>query len=177
MVPFCALGLQDVLRYGASKHQWNVNLVQIVRYANVSYMVNLLKADTERRKTGNILEIMHALLMLITKTAVLLQYLRIFTPVRNRRTYLTWLLMGVNIAVAFALALSVGLQCVPRQKIWYPLMPGHCLNLGAMLLTSAISNTLTDFATWLLPFCTIWGLKLPWQRKLGVSAIFTIGLL
>ncbi|KAI4125804.1 MAG: hypothetical protein LQ338_004084 [Usnochroma carphineum] len=100
----------DVLRYGASKHQWNVNLVQIVRYANVSYMVNLLKADTERRKTGNILEIMHALLMLITKTAVLLQYLRIFTPVRNRRTYLTWLLMGVNIAVAFALALSVGLH-------------------------------------------------------------------
>lgn len=38
------------------------------------------------------------LLMLLTKPAILLQYLRIFIPLRNRSFYLAWLFTDVNFA-------------------------------------------------------------------------------
>lgn len=177
MVAFCALGLQDVYHNGAGRHQWNLNLVQAARYGNVKPLILWLNRTLNVGKIGSIISVVHVLLMGVTKTAVLLQYLRIFVPVRDTRWYLTWVLIGINIAVAVALALCAGLQCIPREKIWTPWIPGRCLDLRALYMTSAISNTVVDFCTWLLPFCTIWRLKLAWQKKLQVSAVFTIGLL
>lgn len=108
---------------------------------------------------------------------MLLQYLRIFVPARNRTYYLTWFLIGLNIAINIALALSFAFQCVPRSKIWAPKEDGQCINVGAAFLASAVTNTITDWATFLLPLISIWELHLHWQRKLGVSAVFAVGLL
>lgn len=129
------------------------------------------------RQIANIVCIIYVLLMLMIKSAVLLQYLRIFVPQRNRSFYLAWILIGINIVFNIGLALTLAFQCVPRRKIWAPWLPGRCINVGATLMISAVSNTVTDFATLLLPMYTIWNLQLPLKRKLGISAVFTIGLL
>lgn len=117
------------------------------------------------------------LLVLIIKTAVLLQYLRIFVPIRNRTFYLAWVLISVNVILNLGLTFSFAFQCIPREKIWTPSMPGQCINLGAVFLLSAVGNTITDFATFLLPLYTIWGLQLPRSRKMGISGLFAVGLL
>ena len=112
-----------------------------------------------------------------TKVAVLLQYLRIFVPLRNRVFWLTWSLIAVNIIINTALAVSFGFQCLPRRKIWTPTLDGQCINLGAAFIISAVANTITDIAVFLLPLYSIWDLQLPWERKVGVSAVFAVGLL
>ncbi|KAL8868635.1 MAG: hypothetical protein Q9174_004860 [Haloplaca sp. 1 TL-2023] len=111
-----------------------------------------------------------------TKVAVLLQYLRIFVPSRNRCFWLTWSLITVNVIINLALAVSFGFQCLPRPKIWTPTLEGQCINLGAAFLISAVANTITDIAVFLLPLYSIWDLQLPWERKVGVSAVFAVGL-
>ncbi|KAL9614485.1 MAG: hypothetical protein Q9167_001013 [Letrouitia subvulpina] len=108
--------------------------------------------------------------------SVLLQYLRIFVPARNKTFYLTWFLIGLNVAINIALAFSFAFQCIPRSKIWTPKEDGHCISVGAAFLASAVTNTITDWATFLLPLVSIWELHLHWQRKLGVSTVFAVGL-
>ncbi|KAL8709063.1 MAG: hypothetical protein Q9220_006084 [cf. Caloplaca sp. 1 TL-2023] len=161
LIPFGVLGLITVLDYGASKHQWNVTLSQVEHFASLA----------------NAIEILYHLLILTIKLSVLLQYLRIFVPRRNRAFYLAWLLIGVNVTLNISLAFSFAFECVPRQKLWRPAMDGHCINLASAFIVSATTNTITDFAVFLLPLFAIWELQLPWERKLGVSAVFTVGLL
>ncbi|KAL8680136.1 MAG: hypothetical protein Q9224_003991 [Gallowayella concinna] len=126
---------------------------------------------------ANIISVIYLLLMLVLKSAVLLQYLRLFVPGRNHVFYLTWLLIAMNSIFNLGLTLAFAFQCIPRRKIWDPSIPGRCINIGTTLMISAVSNTVTDFATLLLPLYTVWRLHLPWQRKLGISAVFMIGLL
>ncbi|KAI4226348.1 MAG: hypothetical protein L6R36_003244 [Xanthoria steineri] len=159
-VPYCGLGLQLIYGNRGNKHQWDVSIAQMAGFANIA----------------NIVCIIYVLLMLMIKSAVLLQYLRIFVPQRNRSFYLAWILIAINIVFNIGLALTLAFQCVPRRKIWAPWLPGRCINVGATLMISAVSNTVTDFATLLLPMYTIWNLQLPLKRKLGISAVFTIGL-
>lgn len=126
---------------------------------------------------ANVIEILYHLTIMTTKIAVLLQYLRIFVPTRNRTFYLTWSLIGVNIIINISLALAFGVQCVPRRKIWTPKLEGRCIDLGAAFIISAVTNTITDISAFLLPLSSIWELQLPRDRKIGVSAVFAVGLL
>lgn len=176
-VPYCGLGLQLIYGNRGNKHQWDVSMAQMVGFANVR-IPSWPKIQTLIvRQIANIVCIIYVLLMLIIKSAVLLQYLRIFIPQRNKSFYLAWILIAINIVFNIGLALALAFQCIPRRKIWSPWLPGRCINVGATLMISAVSNTVTDFATLLLPMYTIWNLQLPLKRKLGISAVFTIGLL
>ncbi|CAL8575083.1 hypothetical protein XPA_001027 [Xanthoria parietina] len=68
------------------------------------------------------------------------------------------------------------LQCIPREKIWNPSVPGTCINSTAGILSSAIVNTISDFLLLVLPLDTIWRLQMPQNKKWQVSAIFATGL-
>ncbi|KAL8633172.1 hypothetical protein Q9189_001072 [Teloschistes chrysophthalmus] len=160
LIPFVVLGMVTVVSYGASSHQWNITLDQVMHFASLA----------------NVIEILYHLTIMTTKVAVLLQYLRIFVPTRNRNFYLTWSLIGVNVIINISLALAFGVQCIPRRKIWTPTLEGRCIDLGAVFLVSAVTNTVTDISAFLLPLSSIWELQLPRQRKLGVSAVFAVGL-
>ncbi|KAL8952410.1 MAG: hypothetical protein Q9222_001687 [Ikaeria aurantiellina] len=157
LIPFGILGLITVLDYGASKNQWNVTMLQVEHFASV--------------RPPLAYQIKHS-----AKLSVLLQYLRIFVPRRNRAFYLAWLLIGVNVLINISLAFSFAFQCVPRHKLWLPATDGRCINLASAFIVSASTNTITDFAVFLLPLFAIWELQLPWERKLGVSTVFTVGL-
>ncbi|KAL8671422.1 MAG: hypothetical protein Q9168_004074 [Polycauliona sp. 1 TL-2023] len=65
-VPYCGLGLELIYAHRGNLHQWNVSLVQMVGFANVA----------------NIVCIVYILLMLFIKSAVLLQYLRLFSQLK-----------------------------------------------------------------------------------------------
>lgn len=45
------------------------------------------------------------------------------------------------------------------------------------MLSSASVQVITDLAMVLLPQRIIWGLHLNWQKKMGVSVIFGVGIL
>lgn len=68
--------------------------------------------------------------------------------------------------------------CIPREKIWNPLMTGgHCFNSNAAFQATGIFNVLSDFAILILPIPSVWRLKVPMRKKIGIMAIFSAGLL
>lgn len=68
--------------------------------------------------------------------------------------------------------------CNPREKFWNVLITdGHCLNMDVVNIAASVINSVSDFVILLLPQGVIWKLQMPFRRKLGISAIFLIGLL
>ena len=63
------------------------------------------------------------------------------------------------------------------MKIWYPLVPGKCINESAAQLASGVFNTVSDFAILIIPIISVWGLQLPAKQKWGLTAVFGTGLL
>lgn len=56
-------------------------------------------------------------------------------------------------------------------------MEGHCINKRALDLSSAYFNLVADLFILLLPQRVIWTLQMSRQRKIGVSSIFSVGIL
>ncbi|KAL9611562.1 MAG: hypothetical protein Q9167_003809 [Letrouitia subvulpina] len=160
-VAYCTLGFL-AMRYGGGMHQWDVRLAHVVKFGQVA----------------NAIEVIACFLNLIVKIAILLQYLHLFVPTQNRIYYLVHFFMWFNGLFDVALALVLFFQCKPRRKIWMgDLVPGKCVNFGATLISAGIINAFTDFLVLGLPLFTVWRLQLPMKKKVGISAIFALGLL
>ncbi|KAG8158211.1 hypothetical protein KVR01_011972 [Diaporthe batatas] len=71
------------------------------------------------------------------------------------------------------------MQCNPHNAIWdfYLQTPDNCYSLPKVMLASASVQVVSDWTMVLLPQKVIWSLNMNWQRKVGISVLFTVGLL
>jgi len=126
---------------------------------------------------GSILAILWPLLSLFAKLSILLQYIRIFVPNRGKMYYLVHSFIWINIII-FSLQFFLAIfQCTPRTKLWDPSLPGQCINWLVDLTVTGVFNLISDFCILIMPFAWIWRLQISRRRKLGVSAIFMIGVM
>ena len=133
-------------------------------------------ADATHMQLASILPPLWLLIILFTKFSILLQYLRIFIPNRGKTYYLVhWFIWTNNVFFLLQFVL-VMFQCIPRRKIWEPFLPGHCIDWRLDLIITSVFNLISDLIVLLLPFVWIWRLHMSWRRKIGVSAIFMIGI-
>ncbi|GAD94409.1 hypothetical protein NECHADRAFT_85215 [Paecilomyces variotii No. 5] len=86
----------------------------------------------------------------LLKTAILLDWCRIFAPIN---------------------------KCVPHEAIWKFYLPSKCYSLPKVMLTSASVQVITDISMVCLPQKLIWNLHMNWQKKLGISVIFGVGII
>lgn len=118
--------------------------------------------------------------MIFARTSILLQYLRIFSPIRKMNiVYIgSWGIISYTVAF-FIVATFVELfECSPRKKLWDVLITnGHCLNIDALNISSGVVTSLSDILILLLTQNSIWRLQMSFKRKLGVSAMFLTGFL
>ena len=115
----------------------------------------------------------------LMKFSILLQYLHIFAPFRLQGAL--WWGFRITITINFmcyGLLLLAGVfLCSPFVKVWAVLSTvGHCVDGNAMYIATGAVNVFTDFTVLLLPQGAIWKLQLPLKRKLGVSALFLVGI-
>jgi hypothetical protein len=114
------------------------------------------------------------------KVAILLDWLHVFVP--TRRSAFFWMLhilMWSNVLFFVSGTLTELFRCIPREKIWKPLYEGgYCgVNIEASNMASGIINLISDIAILFTPQWVIWNLHLSTSKKLGMSALFTIGVL
>jgi hypothetical protein len=69
-------------------------------------------------------------------------------------------------------------NCTPFEANWDPLIPGgYCrFDVTDFGLASSTTNLVLDMIPLILVQKVIWGLKLSWQKKMGVSVVFLIGV-
>ena len=117
--------------------------------------------------------------VLVAKTALVLQIMRIFAPAKAGKIYwASLLLMGANaiwLVTCFFMSLF---QCVPITKSWRAEEPGVCnISFPSLQIASGILNVLSDILLFALPIWTVLQLNLRTKRKFTVGAVFSIGLL
>ncbi|KAL2023524.1 hypothetical protein VTK56DRAFT_2132 [Thermocarpiscus australiensis] len=118
-------------------------------------------------------EILYVFNLVWTKISILLMYYRIFHfPYFKKMAYG---IGGFVIAWVICITFLFIFICVPVEKLWYPDLPGHCINQVGTWIANAASTILTDVAILLLPIPQVWKLQLRRPEKIGVTIAFCLG--
>ena len=115
------------------------------------------------------------------KSAIIIDWLGIFQPPGNKLKSPFFLgcmfLLAVQFISGVGLELGLNLQCRPHNAIWEFWVPRECYDLITVQLISSSTQVVTDVFMLLLPQKSIWDLQLSFHKKLGVSLVFSLGIL
>lgn len=110
----------------------------------------------------------------LPKYSALLFYMRVFRIRWDSIIFRTNIFVAASFCTAWLLV-SIFLDvftCVPLQKYWLPLVPGHCVNLFPRGLGTAITSVLIDVYIMILPIPILWSLHAGRVRKLVLTGFF-----
>jgi len=88
-----------------------------------------------------------------------------------------YILLVVNALYYSFCVIASTASCRPYKRIWDKTIPGKCINSLILTMASAGVNVLLDVAILALPQNLIWRLQMGMKRKIGISAIFGMGVL
>lgn len=111
------------------------------------------------------------------KLAILLEFLRIFSPKRSNNTFwICHILIWLNFLFYVIIAFIYIFPCQPIERFWKRWIDGRCLDTARINLVAACFNSASDLSLLIAPQKVIWNLQMSSKRRLGVSAIFLAGL-
>jgi hypothetical protein len=124
-------------------------------------------------------EISNAPTMFAAKCSILFQLKRLFCTGQSRNGVFWSIhaLLFLNGAYYTSAIFTFVFQCTPREKTWNALMEGQCINVAAATVVAGAVNLFLDLGILITPIWAIWNLQLPPKRKLGVVAVFGVGIL
>lgn len=127
----------------------------------------------------NVIQVLYGPAMLCAKYFILIQLKRIFCPPGTKGP--VWWALHTLIAATIIYYISCFFvflfQCVPREKIWNPMLQGTCVDQNGAIMSAGTINLALDLGILATPIWAIWHLQLPMKRKLGVISIFAMGFM
>ncbi|KAF3912468.1 hypothetical protein ABW20_dc0104410 [Dactylellina cionopaga] len=109
----------------------------------------------------------------LTKTSILLQYLRIFTHKGFRIA--AYVMMFIVFGYATEAILTGIFNCVPVEAFWTGDPTAKCIPREALWFANAGVNIFTDFSIAILPLPVIVKLNMPKRQKIPLMLIFALG--
>lgn len=121
---------------------------------------------------------LYGVTIMLLKTAILLQWIRVLNPegLRDRFFWVCQALIWFHIAFYTACTLVEIWACKPRKRIWDKSVEGRCVNIMAVNIVSSAINSASDLVIFVLPQRIIWKLHMPRRKKMGIFALFAVGL-
>ncbi|CAK4032354.1 Hypothetical predicted protein [Lecanosticta acicola] len=160
-----AVATEITLKNGSATDEYTLTPDMIVRYMIWTY----------------ISEVLYNTLIITTKIAIILLYLRIWSVDKITKAFriASWSIIGVLVATCIAFDFGLIFQCVPVSSTWeyiYGAM-GKCVNLPALTYTFGALSVVYDVIIFFLPIHSLLKLNITWQRKLGVCTVFLVGFI
>ncbi|RYP53278.1 hypothetical protein DL768_001718 [Monosporascus sp. mg162] len=143
-------------------HQWNIRAGDMTAYLYVCFI------GTSFYGAG----------MLLMKWAILWEWIRVFVP-RHSRNGFYWAcqaVIAVNVIFYLTAIILTNLACTPYRRNWEKTVPGTCMDIRLINLSTAIINLVVDIVILALPQKVIWDLQMSSRRRVGISLIFAIGI-
>lgn len=112
------------------------------------------------------------------KLAIVLRYLRIFAPDRVVNPFVyhgSWLIISACAIFYTVTTLLYLSECVATKVPHGSAQPP--VDLRGVVMSTAVFNTVSDLAVFLLPVRTIWTLQISINKKMAISVIFSTALL
>jgi hypothetical protein len=149
-----------------------------VPYNNFSIGVSIVVSCSSSRSLtvlGFICEFCYVLNFTLIKTSILFFYLRVF-PTRTFRL-LCWTVMAFCVASGITFISTIFFQCQPISHVWNRDLKGTCINNRSIAYANGGINILQDILIVLLPLYEMRILQLSTREKVGVYAMFGLGLM
>lgn len=125
--------------------------------------------------------ILYGLCVMLLKVAILLSWLRLFVPMKQRNAMFWTLhaLIWTNVIFYTVGTLCEIFRCTPYEKIWNPMFEsGQCsIRLQDHAEASGFINLVSDVIILLFPQKIIWSLHVTARQKIGMSLLFIVGVL
>lgn len=122
--------------------------------------------------------VLYGVSVALSKLAILLLYLRVFTTQLRGFTIVLILVGLVVIGTGVANTFAVIFQCSPVPYAWdKTIEDGKCLNDLAFARFMAIPNVVDGFVMLVMPIPLVWQLDLAIQQKVALTATFLHGIM
>ncbi|KAI1923664.1 hypothetical protein LOY89_000469 [Ophidiomyces ophidiicola] len=128
------------------------------------------------RVTTWVSQLCSVLIMTFVKLSILASYLRISKTAKSLR-YATWVMIGVITAWGVAFAFSLFFACVPLRHYWDHFSDHHCSNEAGRIMTTSISNLVSDVLVLALPIPTFCKMHLPIREKVILIILMNLILM
>ncbi|KAL7624850.1 hypothetical protein AAE478_004064 [Parahypoxylon ruwenzoriense] len=155
--------LDSTDKVGYLLHQWDIRMKDMI------YLIRNFTIGSD----------LFAFSALTIKTAIILEWLRIFNPtgVRNGFYWISYAVLALNFIFHVTAFVVFNVACKPYEKNWNPFIPGSCYDTTSIYVASTAIYLVVDVCILLLPQKAIWGLQMPTKKKLGVAGMFMVGIL
>lgn len=116
--------------------------------------------------------------MSLVKISILDFLLSIFST-HDRFRVPAYILMAITTGYAISFTVVSLAGCSPFAANWdktsYPNY--KCINTSRFYTSQTVIGAVLDFSILLLPIPFVWNLRLPTKKKLGLSLLFSVGIL
>lgn len=113
----------------------------------------------------------------LSKCAILLLYLRVFTSSVKVFTVATCTIALFVLGTGIATVAGSLLQCKPATLDWNHQASGRCVDPLDFARYIAIPNVISGFAMLILPLPMVWRLNINLQQKIALTATFLHGIM
>lgn len=165
-----------MLYNGLGTHVVYVKPEQLVVYLKVD--ICELDPPSELRLTAQTLftgSILYTGCIACIKLSILMLYRRLF-PTKPMQAAVNWV-SGIVVLWAVCGIIAGCFNCIPTEKLWYPQLPGGCMNLPKFYYGLQIPNIVTDAIILIMPMPVVWSLPVSKAQKVGLSGVFVVGAL
>jgi hypothetical protein len=153
--------------------------LQLSRQANTHISQSLQELSLTFLQYFIFLEVFYVVGLVMVKSAVLCFFLRIFPDSRFR--IIVKCTLAFNFLTGITFFVLIFFQTHPLSLFWegWEKQQAHLVMLGIITLTlpHAGLSLLLDVWMLVLPLTQLWGLGLKIRKKLGVIAMFSVGIL
>ncbi|KAI1412961.1 hypothetical protein F5Y13DRAFT_162195 [Hypoxylon sp. FL1857] len=157
---YCCYRMTEV--HGGYVHQWNYRMKDMPEFIRSGFLATTFLFAS----------------LLFLKAAILLEWMHIFAShTRNLFFWTCQFLLWIHILFNFSIIVAFNAKCKPYEKNWNSLLPGTCVDYKPIDVASAIFNLVADVLIFILPQKVIWSLRMSLNRKIGLSIVFTMGVL
>ncbi|KAJ1325678.1 hypothetical protein MN608_08872 [Microdochium nivale] len=155
-----SLAIRDVARGVFGTHSWEMPIGKFFLLAIALYL----------------LPILFTALHCCAKMSLLLVYNRLTPELWFR--YPVWITMVVVVVYTLILLFMFIFPCQPVAAAWDLTITGAvCLDRHAIYMASSIMGAVTDLMVLAVPMPLLWNLQRPRRQKIGLAAIFGMGIL
>ncbi|KAF7533940.1 hypothetical protein G7054_g6651 [Neopestalotiopsis clavispora] len=111
----------------------------------------------------------------LTKSSILLLYMRIFGKIKWFRWVCTCLIITIAMYCAASLVVTI-FQCLPVERAWDKKIEGTCIDNGKFWYANGGFSIATDLLILLLPMPLVYALQIPRVQKAALILVFTLGI-
>lgn len=122
--------------------------------------------------------VLYGIAVALSKLAILLLYLRVFTAQIRGFTIVLILVAIIVIATGIANTIAAIFQCSPVPYAWDKTIEGgKCINMEAFARFMAIPNIVDGLVMLVMPIPLVWQLELEIHQKAALTATFLHGIM